>query len=72
VTPAVQLPLPEACPRCGRRVELDLVQAARMAREVEAGLNSIRLVVPDKLKAQVRLLAVTLPCLAGICSREAA
>ena len=65
-----QLPLPEPCPRCGRRIQMDLIQSSRVAHQIDVGINSIRLAIPDRLKLQIRTLALTLPCLAGCCSRE--
>jgi hypothetical protein len=59
------------CPRCGAPlVALDgLAEAARRAHEA---LLRMRLAVPHDVATGLRLLASTLPCHAGTCTRSAA
>lgn len=77
--------IPVACPRCGSDLRPLTVLAASSARlasaatESRSGLERMRLVVPDTVKASLRtleeglpVLARSLECHAGTCTRGAA
>jgi hypothetical protein len=55
------------CGRCGRTIP-SLVVLAQQAAEARAALASMRLAMPDSVRAGLEALASALPCLAATCT----
>jgi hypothetical protein len=64
--PEIQIALTYTCKRCGRPMP-SLPDLAETALRVVDALQRMKLAIPDVASTGIRILAVSLPCHAGLC-----